>query len=690
MRTAVVCALLIVGLACQAQVGLRINELQASNSRTVADDGQSTPDWIELYNPATRPIDLQGMRLVLAGREHRFLNSLVIAPNAHLVLWCDGKPKRGSQHIGFTLPKSGGSVLLVHADGATILDAFTWKDMPHGISMARMPDGHSAWGYAHDPTPGTANPGGVQHASRLSLPDLQLDTLADGSIRIQADTIHNGGLWYTLNGAPVSDGKAQAYSTALTLEPGTVFRYRSLSDSALPSMQGVITVPRMLHAERITSLALDPEALHGDSTGIDTPGLLANNTRTGRAWERAALLDFDGVPPMPIGLRISGSGSRGLAKRSFKIYARTCYDSPADGLPFPNGSQFTEGILRADASPHAFLRNRLLETLVQQHGLAVDMQVSTPTALYINGRYWGLYRWMPPKDAQWAKAISGAEAVDVLAGPGHVAVRGNDRHFLRSREALMRGAPVDSLAELMDLRSLVDLACVDLWTGRADHDLNVRCYRPRQPGGLWRWMLFDMDLWSSPEENSVERMCSATGPEAPYVPQLLGHPELQERVLARMTALQATAFASQLLSAMVDSLYGSHEQELLADHRRWDLELGNPHPSASRQALQHFVAARPQYLMAHLAQRTGRQLRTISIDVPPHEQGQVFLDGLALPPGKQRIRCFSGVAMQLEALPAGGAEFAGWKGGLADSPSTTMVLLSDNDRIKPIFRVVVP
>ncbi|MBK8530812.1 MAG: CotH kinase family protein [Flavobacteriales bacterium] len=142
------------------------------------------------------------------------------------------------------------------------------------------------------------------------------------------------------------------------------------------------------------------------------------------------------------------------------------------------------------------MRNRFMELLVKNNGLNVDVQPSLPMPLYLNGAYWGLYRWMPPKDAQWLERISGSQAVDVLEGPAGVVRSGSDAHFAPAMDLLFAGAPLDSMAQRIDVANLIDLACLDLYTGRADHDLNVRCYRPRQADGRWRWVLFDMDLWA--------------------------------------------------------------------------------------------------------------------------------------------------------------------------------------------------
>lgn len=388
---------------------------------------------------------------------------------------------------------------------------------------------------------------------------------------------------------------------------------------------------------------------------------------------------------MNVGARLHGSGSRGLAKRSFKFYARDRYNSP-DALPVPGDLQLREGILRADASPHAFLRNRLMERIVQRHALEVDVQRSEPMPLYLNGRYWGLYRWMPAKDPAWSRQVLGADAVEVVAGPAARKVVGRTAHFRRAQEAIIARAPIDTLNALIDLTSLIDLACIDLWTGRGDHDLNVRAHRAAHSSGRWRWVLFDMDLWAPPGENSVARMSTATLPETPYLPWLLAHAEVAPRLLARLIAMQATAFAQATAVAMVDSIHLAHAAELQADHRRWDLELEHPAPEASLQEMRTFITQRPAHLMRHLADQTGHKLRTITVDVPPTGNGELWIEGLLLPPGTQEVRCLGGVPLRFRAVPAEGFEFIGWKGADEEAPE----LVIDPARTKKLRAIFKP
>ncbi len=687
---------LLLFLACMASAQvyaqdiLLINELQAANHGTIADGAGLTHDWVEVFNPGPAPVDLQGMRLISGLRQHHFRHALIVPPGGHRILWCSGLQGDGA-HVSFKLPRSGGSLLLIATDGTTILDMFTWTALESGISMGRLPDGGKAWSYFPTPTPGAANRTDHARRERTSVPVAE-PTAGHFATPINAQLKGDDGvvIYYTMDGSAPDTMSSFRYEGPIAMDANTVLRARAFAVGHIPGpeLHGLYTFGSQ-HPHPL-SLALSPEALYDGKRGIDTPGLHQNHTRDGKAWERAASVSLPYAPEgAGVGIRIAGSGSRGLAKRSYKLYARSRYDSPDKGIPFPDGSYHDEAMLRADASPHAFLRNRLMEILVTRHGLHVDVQPSTPVTLYLNGRYRGLYRLMPPKDAQWLRRISGAGSVDVVEGPASNTLSGRGADHRSALELLVNGAPLEELGTRIDMSSLIDLAALDLYMGRADHDLNVRAHRPRETGGLWRWVLFDMDLWAPAAENSVERMCSATVPETPFVPQLLAHPELRPLLLARITALQAAVFAPAQVRRIADSLYHAHEDALLADHRRWELELGNPHPVESSKAMDAFLNERPAHLMRHLARKSGHPLRSVRIDVPPADQARILIEGLELAPGRHEVRCFAGVPVRMEAIPAVGHEFAGWKG--ADDAGRVFTMdAGRTSLLRAMFRPVLP
>lgn len=659
-----------------------INEVCASNHGNLTDAEGRTPDWIELHNPGATAIELMGWRIAINGKQQVIDAPLRIPAKGHLLLRCDGKPERGAEHLGFTLPRAGGAILLIAPDGTTIADLFTYPALPADASIGRMPDGAKSWSWFAEPTPGGSNTATTAVRGRSNKPVIRIS--AEDPLRVEIAS--EGTVQFTLDGSDPSGAHAIAYSGPITIERGSIVRAIAREAGRYESEEAALLIPAQAEATNAISLALNPDDLFGDSLGIYHPGAQQNHTRKGKAWEREGLL-LMGDDALPVGARLFGSGSRSLGKRSFKLVARDRYDSPADGFAFGDGTRVHEGILRADASPHAFLRNAVMEELVERFDLNVEVQSASTHPLYLNGAYWGLYRWMPAKNAEWLKQRSGSEALDVLEGPGFTERDGSDAHFLRAQRLLVSGAPIDSIDAMIDTRSLIDLACIDLWTGRADHELNVRCYRPKEKGGRWRWVLFDMDLWAPPNENSVQRMGLAAAPETPYVPQLIAHPVLQTRLLARMTALQAAAFAQ--VGSIADSIHRAHRDELNADYKRWDLQLDMPAPEASRAEMKGFAAQRPAHLFAHLAKHADRRLREAVIEAPPADQGVLLLEGLALSPGRHSVRCFEGVPMGIELRTAPGHEFVGWKG--ADFGTANGVIdLWKAKGLRPVIRSVVP
>lgn len=647
----------IIGVCCtaalHAQQGLVINEVQAANRTTLVMANGGTPDWIELHNPDRQARSLKGMRLRLGARVHHFEQDLRIPGNGHLLLFADGHLSEGPEHLGFRLDRSGGSLLLLDDDGSSILDVFTYGNLPTDRSMGRLPDGGTAWSLFPAPTPGGRNvppDEGVLHAvappPHCTPPPGHYTTAPRVNI-----TVPDGcSLHLSMDGTDPHRAAAMS-GASLTAGNGTVLRGITRCPGMLASEELAGTYTTGPVDAALISIIAAPDDLWSAERGILVEGLHDNHSRGGDEWERRALVQRGNGPAMPAGIRVSGSGSRSLAKRSLKLHARDRHGSADSAWTHADGSRCDELMLRADASPHAFLSNLLMEVLVDRSDLALAQQPSQACMVLLNGEPWGLYRSMPPKDAQWLRQQAGAEAVDVLEGPSFTALSGDDTHFRHALAQLGRQAPLDSLRASLDVESLIDLACVDLFTGRADHELNVRCYRPRQPGGRWRWVLFDLDLWTPHGEPGVARMMGGDPLATPFLPLLMQHQEIQPLLLGRISTLLATTFHPASTGRSLDSLYKRHRKVLEQDHMRWRNELNRPAPADSHVHLRNHLVHRPAALMQQLATASGRKLEQVSLDVPSEHEGRVLLNGRQLPPGNQRIAWLSGVPAVLELIP---------------------------------------
>lgn len=634
------------GHCVQAQV--RINELQCT--RVVQSDGRGTNgDWVELYNAGDREVDLGGYILSLGGRTEHLAPGLAIGPHRHLVLWCDRSPDEGPAHLVMRLPRHGGGLLLVAPDGSTVLDLFHWPALPPGVSIGRLRDGGRDWGYFASPTPGRPNEGSTASARLLPLPEVA----AQGN-EVRISSVEGSTIRYTLDGS-LPDSGSPPYAAPLEVAPGTVVRARGFAPDALagPCASFSAGMP-----DTAWALMVAPQDLEGADGIADVPS--GNFARKGRKWQRQAALQR-GEELLPVGIAIAGSGSRSLPKRNFRLLVRDRFGGGGK-VGLPDGTAWKDVILRADGSPHAFLRNAFMEAVARQSGSRVEVQPGSPLPLYLNGHYHGLYRAMPAKGKEWVRSLNHGGPVELIEGAGARAVSGKARHYLRMVHAIAAGQPLDSLERWADPGSLVDLACFDLWTGRADHDLNVRCWRPRTPDGRWRWIMFDMDQWAPAEDATVQRLCSSAVPETPFIPQLLADCGTRALLLARLSALLATTLAPDRAAAAADSIYFRHRGAMARDQARWAHEMDVPAPAAAHADLLEHIAGRNPALLEQLSRHTGLALRTVSVQVEPPGSGRVLVEDLPLTDTGREMRAFAEVPLHLRARAGAGMEFAGWKG----------------------------
>jgi len=149
----------LVRLEAQAVV---INEFQASNHETIADEDGDFPDWIELYNHGETPVFLNGYGLS-DDETNPFrwvLPDVVLEPGQFLLIFASNKDRLDGPHLhtNFAISSSGEELLLTTPEGV-LIDFVDPTPVPVDVSFGRQPDGTGDWYFFDVPTPGSPNAG---------------------------------------------------------------------------------------------------------------------------------------------------------------------------------------------------------------------------------------------------------------------------------------------------------------------------------------------------------------------------------------------------------------------------------------------------------------------------------------------------------------------------------------------------
>jgi hypothetical protein len=433
------CMVLLISVGADAQ-SIVINELMTSNAGVVQDEDGDTPDWIELYNNSSNPVNLQRWTITddsLETDKWEF-PAATLQPGEYLLIFASDKNRTTGPylHTSFRLGAGRESVFLYNSQGQ-LVDEYIATCIPSGFSFGHLPDGAGNKTHLTIPSPGKSNNQSTTASIRSGKDSLTFSH--PGGFYTQAFNLQlstgspQSRVYYTLDGS-VPDENALLYSGPISIQSrrgdknvfsdietvsdwipprGEVFKstvVRAVAYIDACPASPVITYTYFVDEQMgrrytfpILSLATDRSDFFGKKKGIyvsgDNDGRGENFFRSGKEWERAIYLEFfdhNGrrVFGQGMGARIHGRGSRQNPQKSLRIYAREEYG--LDRLKyriFPelNVEEFKTFILRtpdADFSQTLF-KDELIQTLIRP--LDLDLQATHPAVLFINGEYWGIH-----------------------------------------------------------------------------------------------------------------------------------------------------------------------------------------------------------------------------------------------------------------------------------------------------------
>ena len=137
-----------------------INELQPSNQDVIVDEFDEADDWVEIYNPGSDDVDLEGYFVSDDRNEptkFQLTDEATVPAGEFLLLWADNTPEQGPLHLSFGLSASKGESFVLTSPDGQLVDAVDFGVPDGEQSFARFPDGTGDFAWCSEPTPDAPN-----------------------------------------------------------------------------------------------------------------------------------------------------------------------------------------------------------------------------------------------------------------------------------------------------------------------------------------------------------------------------------------------------------------------------------------------------------------------------------------------------------------------------------------------------
>ena len=588
-----------------------INEVCSSNVACCMDANGEYPDWIELYNPSSEPVDISGY--IIKGSVDRkkdkytVPDGTILPPGAFFLF-----------DPGFSLPSAGYNLYLFDGQKSYV-DHVSVPKIKFDTTYARSEDGGFSW-ETMSATPGYSN------AEADVLPEL-----IEGAVTASAESGFYAGdfdvtlrssnwgrtIYYTLDGSdPVKNGTEYTGSIHIYDRTGDENVYSMIREMSGDYMSGDVeppsynidkcTVVRAVAKDylgrytdvstytyfvgfdqkssydgiTVVSAVSNPDGLFSHEDGIMVLGVdndeyvaagspeeydhpKANYSRRGRTSEREASIEiFDEnhncVLSTNAGFKVKGLSSRMDVQKSFSVIFRKAYGGKYREEFATGGMDFdihSVALDKCGSDTDSKMMDVIMEECMKDTGCATKQGV--PCCLFLDGEYWGFY-WLTERFDN-----------SLMADKYGVA---KENVYFKDESEFTSGDEWGQ--ENFDRDSIIDYYAGNVIAGH-DGDwpyYNVRFWGVTSPDGtpygdgLLRPVIFDMNSISmiDPELDVLDELMEFY----PFA-DLSSDEQFRRDLVERIDEMSADEFEKNKMVSLVDSLYERMKPQMILDKMRF-------------------------------------------------------------------------------------------------------------------------
>lgn len=673
-----------------------INEVLAANA-DINYDPQffNFSNWVELHNTSNAPHDISGYFLSdspSAPLKWEIPAGTIVAAHGYLIIWCDGT--NTGLHANFKIEPTADEILLSQPDG-TLADQIVYSQQYFNISWARITDGATSWNFSAIPTPAAANVVGLQtqllHKVKFGLPSGRYSSGIN--LMLEHTEVPDAEIRYTTDGSEPTQASPQ-FLGAILLSQTTVVKTKAFHANYLPSetVSATYFINEHTFTLPVVSLSANPTYLFDDLIGVyvqGTNGIQKHCTtfpaNWNQDWDRHGVFELhntsgESIYNQHLTFRLAGNCSRREAQKSLALKARTEFGSGKINYPlFDSKSikKYDEFFLRnaGNDSNIAHMRDALLQSLPIGM-MDVDYMAYTPSALYINGQYWGIQDMREKIDGDFIENNYGIpkEDIDLLENNSTV-IEGDTYawfNYVDSLELLDPNNPdtYKFLEKHIDVQEYINYIVTQVYVANSDWPNNVKFWRQRSTNGKFRWILWDLDFgfglipshanFNHPTLDYATEL-NSTGDNSPSFTRpirlAMAVPQFKDKFIASLSAAMGATFSPTRVVSKINEFQQNLASEMPFHKQRWGGTVADWNGEV--QELRDFAVARFNYLTGHIATHFGLTPYSLEAKTFPANTGAIRINNVttnavALTP------YFDGITLKLEGLPKSGFRVKQW------------------------------